>query len=243
VIAPLFRGGNFWNDPLGPPAKTAHVYLYPGFATWGLAFYLFAIIPIVVWFFGKRYCSWFCACGNLAESVGVTTWGKKWVREGTPRGKSADNRHWIQLAVMVFAFVLGFLLLFDGWRVIQATDLIARIRYVQDFVIDLVFASIIGVGAYPLFGTRLWCRYGCPLAKFMGLFGRFSRSRYQITANEKCTGIGLCTKTCPMGIDVASFAHKNKKPILGSWGLQNTVCIGCGGCIEVCPTKALAFKA
>jgi hypothetical protein len=29
---------------------------------------------LTVWFFGKRYCSWFCACGTLAETVSKRTW-------------------------------------------------------------------------------------------------------------------------------------------------------------------------
>ena len=241
VLLPLFRGNDFWNDPIVAPAKTAHVYLYPGFTSWGMAAYLFVVIPVFVWFFGKRYCSWICSCGNLAETVGITAWGKKWVKEGTPRGEAANRSHWIQKAVLFFAFGFGALLLFDSMKVIVAPDLVSRIREIQDFGVDFMFGSVIGVGAYPFFGTRVWCRYGCPLAKFMELSGKYTKSKFHVAANEKCTGIGLCTKACPMGIDVAAYAHKDKKPIHGTFGLDKTVCIGCGGCIDVCPTKALSF--
>jgi polyferredoxin len=174
--------------------------------------------------------------------VGITAWGKKWVKEGTPRGEKANQNHWIQKALMGFAFAFGLLLLFDSMKIVSASSVIQAVRAVQDFGMDFMFGSVIGIAAYPFFGTRIWCRYGCPLAKFMELSGKYTRSKFQVAANEKCTGIGLCTKACPMGIDVASFAHKDKKPILGSFGLQNTVCIGCGGCIDVCPTKALSFQ-
>lgn len=242
VILPLARGASFWDDPIAAPVKTAHIYLFPAFTNWGMAAYLFVVIPVFVYFFGKRYCSWICSCGNLAETVGITTWGKKWVKEGTPRGDRANRNHWISRLIMTFAFAFGLILLFDSMRVIAAPSLVDSLRSLQDFGVDFMFGSVIGVGAYPFFGTRIWCRYGCPLAKFMELSGKYSRSKFQVAANEKCTGIGLCTKACPMGIDVASFAHKDRKPILGSFGLQNSVCIGCGGCIDVCPTKALSFK-
>jgi polyferredoxin len=241
VILPLMRGADFWNDPMSEPVKTAHVYLYPGFTSPGMAVYLFVVIPLFVWFFGKRYCSWICSCGNLAETVGITVWGKKWVKEGTPRGEAANRNHWIQKAVLFFAFAFGALLFFDSMKIVAAPDAVARVRQIQDFFIDFMFGSVIGIAAYPFWGTRIWCRYGCPLAKFMELSGKYTGSRFRVKADEKCTGIGLCSKACPMGIDVAAYAHKDRKPIMGSFGLHDTVCIGCGGCIDVCPTKALAF--
>ena len=242
VILPLAAGKDFFHDVPAAAAKTAHVYLFPAFTNWKLAVYLFVLIPVGVYFFGKRYCSWICSCGNLAETVGVTVWGKKWVKEGTPRGDQANKSHWIQAVVMGFAFVFGFVLLMDSFHVAEVSGLPDKIRAVQDFSVDFLFGAVLGVGAYPFWGTRIWCRYGCPLAKFMELTGRYSHSKFQVAANDKCTGINLCSKACPMGIDVAGFAHKDKKPIKGSFGLQNTICIGCGGCIDVCPTKALSFQ-
>jgi len=242
VVLPMVRGQTFWNDPIYPPVKTAHVYLYPGFTSWGMAFYLFVVIPVAVYFFGKRYCSWICSCGNLAETVGITVWGKKWVKEGTPRGDLANKSQVTQTIVMGFAIVFGIVLFLDTVKIVAAPSLIQGVRAFQDLFIDFMFGSVIGVGAYPFWGTRIWCRYGCPLAKFMKFSGKFSGSQFQVRANGKCTGINLCTKACPMGIDVASYAHKDKKPIFGSFGLSTTECIGCGGCIDVCPTKALSFE-
>lgn len=77
-----------------------------------------------------------------------------------------------------------------------------------------------GIGAYPLLGTRIRCRYGCPLAQGMQLFGKFSRSRFAVVPNDKCRGLGLCTQACPMGIDVAGIAHRDKKPIEIAFGLD-----------------------
>lgn len=45
-----------------------------------------------------------------------------------------------------------------------------------------------------------------------------------------------------MGIDVGSYAHKDDTPIEGSVGLNKSPCIGCGGCIDVCPVKAISFE-
>lgn len=241
IIPALRQPGGFFNDPPRIATKDAHVYVFPAFQSWGLAAYVFILIPVAVWFFGKRYCSWFCACGNLAETVGVLPWGARWVRLHTPRGHVAGRLEIIQSVALIFALFFGFMLLLDGAHLFSAPTLLASVRATQDLVVDFLFGSIIGVGAYPILGTRIWCRYGCPLAKGMQLVGRFTRSRFAVVPNQKCKGLGLCSQACPMGIDVASYAHRDKRPIEVAFGLNSTPCIGCGGCIEVCPVDALSF--
>lgn len=240
VLPGFWQEGGFFHDPAKVASKSAHVYVYPAFQSVGLAVYLFLVIPVAVWFFGKRYCSWFCSCGNLSEAVGVLPWGAKWVRLHTPRSETARRFEVIQVYVLGFAVIFGAMLLFDGMRLFSAPSLIAAMQATQDLLIDFIFGSIVGVGAYPVLGTRIWCRYGCPMAKGMQLFGWLSRSRFAVVPNDRCRGLGLCTQACPMGIDVASFAHKEKKPIEVAFGLE-TVCVGCGGCIDVCPVNALSF--
>lgn len=238
----LKSGGNFFNDQYAPLNKDAYVYFYNGFTSLGGAIWIFLIVPISVWFLGKRYCSWFCACGNLAETIGVTSWGSKWVKMMTPRGKTAQKLEAIQYLFLIGALIFGIFLFLDIWKIFSAPNFLMAWRFFQDLVVDLIFGALIGVGAYPILGTRIWCRYGCPLAGFMRLFGKYSKSKFKVVANDKCVGVSLCTDVCPMGIDVASFAHKDKKPIMGSFSLDNSTCIGCGGCIDICPVKALSFE-
>ena len=222
--------------------KNAYVYVYNGFTSAGGFFYIFILVPLSVWFFGKRYCSWFCACGNLAETIGITKWGAAWVRHYTPRGKTARSLEKMQYVFLVWGIVFGFILFVDTWKLFTVGDLTTMMRVYQDIVVDLMFGALIGVGAYPFLGTRIWCRYGCPLAAGMRIYGKFSKSKFDVVASEKCTGIGECTQACPMGINVEDYAHKDKKPINGNFGLDTTPCIGCGGCIDICPVNALEFK-
>lgn len=238
----LVSGKDFFSDSYAPLNKNAYVYVYNGFTSLGGFIYVFLVVPLSVWFFGKRYCSWFCACGNLAEAIGVTRWGNKWVTERTPRGETSRKLEWIQYAFLIFALGFGLLLFLDGWKIVVAPDLVASLRAFQDLTVDLMFGALIGVGAYPFLGTRIWCRFGCPLAGMMRLYGKFTQSKFQVVANQSCKGLNLCTTQCPMGIDVASFAHKDGNPINGHFGLQNSPCIGCGGCIDICPVQALSFQ-
>lgn len=242
IVLPAFwQPGGFFADPPKVASKDAHVYVYPAFQSVGWAAYLGVAIPGAVWFFGKRYCSWFCSCGNLAEAVGVLPWGERWVRLRTPRGPLAKRLELLQVLVLLFALFFGVMLLLDGARLFTARGPLDALRATQDLVVDFLFGSVVGLGAYPLLGTRIWCRYGCPLAKGMQWFGWLTRSRFAVVPNEKCRGLGLCTQVCPMGIDVASYAHRDKQPLQIPFGLDSTPCVGCGGCIEVCPVQALSF--
>ena len=59
----------------------------------------FVMIPILSIFHGKRYCTWFCGCGGLAETL-----GDRW-RHLSPKGKVSRRWEWMNMAVMIWAFV------------------------------------------------------------------------------------------------------------------------------------------
>jgi polyferredoxin len=241
IIPGLMRDGPFFADPVVPLNKNAFIYVSRGFTSWGGFLYIFILVPALVMFFGKRYCSWFCACGNLAETIGVTKWGSNWVRTKTPRSGTAKRMEHLQTAFLALGILYGFVMFLDIATLFSSKTLLEAGMLYQNVVVDLVFGAFIGLGAYPFFGTRIWCRYGCPLARLMELTGRYGKSRFTVSANDNCKGLDLCTQTCPMGVPVSSYAHKDKKPILGSFGLGETPCIGCGGCIDRCPMDALSF--
>ena len=241
VIMPIYKGQDLFYDVIYPTNLEAYVYVSKAFKSWGGIFYVFGLVPLSVWFFGKRYCSWFCACGNLAETVGITVWGKNWVKHKTPSGLLASKMQHLQTIFLVFGLAYGLVIFVDMLKLFTAPTLLYAGKMYQDIIVDLIFGALIGVGAYPFLGTRIWCRYGCPLAKGMEFFGRYGGSKFQVVAGVDCKGLNLCSQVCPMGIDVASFAHKDKTPISGSFGLEQTACIGCGGCIDICPKDALTF--
>lgn len=242
IIPAYLADRPFFADPYEPLNKDAYVYVFNGFKSAGGFIYIFILVPATVWWFGKRYCSWFCACGNLAEVIGATPWGNRLVKNYTPRSARARRLEWLQYGFLGFAVLFGLVMFSHSWQIIQAETLVQSLREIQDLCVDFMFGALIGIGAYPILGTRIWCRYGCPLAGLMRLFGKFTRSRFAVVAGRSCQGLGLCSTQCPMGIDVASYAHAHGRPIEGSVTLQTSPCIGCGGCVDICPVKALKFK-
>jgi polyferredoxin len=95
-------------------------------------------------------------------------------------------------------------------------------------------SGIIGVGLYPINGTRVWCRFACPMAAVLGLTQKFGRFRIKVKDNM-CISCGLCSKYCEMGIDVRSYAQANQS-------FTRASCVGCGLCAEVCPRGVLRLE-
>ena len=109
------------------------------------------------------------------------------------------------------------------------------LRASYGFLIGAVFSGVIGVGFYPIFGNRVWCRFGCPMAAILGLQQRLF-SKFRITTNGgQCISCGNCTTYCEMGIDVRAYAQKGENIVRAS-------CVGCGICAAVCPRGVLKLE-
>lgn len=109
------------------------------------------------------------------------------------------------------------------------------IRETYGFLIGAVFSGVIGTGFYPIFGNRVWCRFGCPMAAIMGMQQRFF-SKFRITTNGgQCISCGNCSTYCEMGIDVKAYAQKGQNIVRSS-------CVGCGVCSAVCPRGVLKLE-
>lgn len=110
-----------------------------------------------------------------------------------------------------------------------------NIRTVYGFMIGSMFSGVVGTGFYPFMGNRVWCRFGCPLAAYLGLVQRF-KSKFRITTNGgQCISCGNCSTYCEMGIDVRAYAQRGQNIIRSS-------CVGCGVCSSVCPRGVLNLE-
>lgn len=110
-----------------------------------------------------------------------------------------------------------------------------QLRMWYGFLIGAAFSGVIGVGFYPIFGNRVWCRFGCPMAAILGMQQRLF-SKFRITTNGgQCISCGNCSTYCEMGIDVRAYAQKGENIIRSS-------CVGCGICAAVCPRGVLKLE-
>ncbi|WP_299669332.1 4Fe-4S binding protein [uncultured Polaribacter sp.] len=217
-----------WN--LKSLAETGGIGIF--ILVWGIVLTL-VIVPVMVYFFGKRwYCSWVCGCGGLAETLGDP------YRQHSDKSLNAWKlERWLIHAVLVFSLVMTLVTLYCYFTG-AASFIGIKSQWIKDtysFLIGAWFAGVIGTGFYPIFGNRVWCRFGCPLAAYLGLVQRF-KSRFRITTNGgQCISCGNCSTYCEQGIDVRAYAQKGENIVRSS-------CVGCGICSAVCPRGVLKLE-
>lgn len=223
-VKSLLDGGNF--------GKFAFV--------WGIGLSLI-IVPLFTYFYGKRwYCSWVCGCGGLAETL-----GDPYRHLSDKKIKAWKIERWMIHAVLIFAVVMTVFTGYHTYNELNHPDMGEKeilfgisafdVRTWYSFLIGSIFAGVIGTGFYPVMGNRVWCRFGCPLAAYMGIVQRF-KSRFRITTNGgQCISCGNCSTYCEQGIDVRAYAQKGLNIVRAS-------CVGCGICSSVCPRGVLKLE-
>lgn len=196
---------------------------------------MFTIVtPFLSYFLGKRwYCSWVCGCGGLAETA-----GDPFRHLSSKKMYAWKIERWLIHGVLVFVIVMTIAVLYgymSGGGQFLGLDIYKNFSKPYGFLIGAIFSGIIGVGFYPILGNRVWCRFGCPLAAYIGIFQRF-KSRFRITTNGgQCISCGNCSTYCEQGIDVRAYAQRGQNIVRSS-------CVGCGICSAVCPRGVLKLE-
>ena len=177
----------------------------------------FIVLPIFTLLVGKHYCSHVCSCGALAETVG-NSFRHRGPKGDLPRRLERFGFVFIPLAAIATAAdLLGFDGPFGMYNVWVGT----------------LMSGTIAIGLYPFLGTRLWCRYWCPLAFWMNFWGRWSR--FKISPEPgKCIDCNVCNQYCQMGIDIKTRALQGR-PVT----LVDTPCVACAECVARCPMEIL----
>ncbi len=214
---PLFFNTFHWWNSSDPHALIA---LFVGGGLLGT----FVIIPLLARNHGKRFCTWVCGCGGLAETL-----GDRW-RHLAPKGERSRAWEFQSFIVLVAALLVTVI-------TVGAFGTRADNAWAQgySYVVDFWLVAVIPIALYPFFGGKVWCRYWCPLAAWNQILARWY-GRLHIKSTDACITCGECSKQCQVGVDVMAFARK-QQPFDNS----NSACIHCGICIDVCPMDVLSF--
>jgi ferredoxin-type protein NapH len=218
-----------WPDGVHALSTASKLGLY--MVLFGAAMTLIAT-PILTYFFGKRwYCSWVCGCGGLAETA-----GDPWRQNSDKSTRAWKIERWTVHSVLVAVVIATGIVWFNSWRQGQFLgEASSPFAKAYGLYIGSIFSGVVGVGFYPLMGSRVWCRFGCPMAAILGIIQRFY-SRFRITTNgAQCMSCGNCSTYCEMGIDVRAYAQRGENIVRAS-------CVGCGVCASVCPRGVLSLE-
>ncbi|MDF2844298.1 MAG: hypothetical protein K0R00_2724 [Herbinix sp.] len=194
------------------------------------SFLIFATQFIFSLFFGRAFCSWLCPAGGLQDCCTSVT------------NKRLKNNHvnWIKYIIWVL-WILGIIFAFISAGGIHSVDFF----YMTDHGISA--ASLVGMITYLgiiglitvlalTLGRRGMCHSICWMAPFMVLgtkLGNLLRipSLHLKPIPSNCVNCGLCTKKCPMSLEVHTMVTKGN--------MKHSECILCGECADGCSKKAI----
>ena len=193
---------------------------------------LSAAVLLLAFLARGAFCGWICPLGFLQDLVaGVSSFVQRKVPAAF-RGMRALRRRAAPLAFLdrplrflkyaVLAWAIWGTAAFGVMVFREVDPWIALLDIGRESTgFGLLILGLTLVGA--LFVDRPWCRYACPLGAANGIVARFSPVRLE-RSEAACVDCNLCTKSCPMGLEVAKATV-----------ITSADCIGCLECVEACP--------
>lgn len=201
--------------------------------------YVLGILMLYGLTLGRTICGYLCPLGLLQELL-----------HKIPTPKLKKNRVTRVLSWLKYVILVVFVLIVPLWYSLQSYPVPAFCKYICpagtfEGAIGLLsnpanadkysmlgilftrkFLILLFIVAACVFAYRAFCRFICPLGALYGLFAKVAIIGVKVDV-PKCTDCGRCVSHCKMDI-----RH-----------VGDHECIHCGECIDVCPTKAISFKA
>jgi polyferredoxin len=176
--------------------------------------------PVVVAFFrGRLWCGNFCPRGSFNDII----LSKISLENKMPNFMKTKWFKLLFLVILMSAFIIQLAL--SGGNAV-----VIGIIFVRMIVITTILTIALGI----VYHHRAWCTI-CPMGTMAHYVSRLkiskNNAKHVSFVADDCVNCRLCTKSCPMSIDVLS--HKNNSKVLDG------DCLKCNICVEKCPKKAL----
>lgn len=249
IAAPIFLHNQevyFFTMPL-PWTTTPLQLLYPDssiylsrYPVWSVAgisaaliFYVCVSVIILggTLLFGRQWqCSTLCLFNGFASEVFAPAFpliGKvKKMKKGALNVFSVFK--WVFLSLSLF-FTIWWILYLSGIGVsgnFQVISQIENYKYLSAELLMMMFFWVAFIG-------RGYCYY-CPLGTVLSLLSKLAGQKI-ITDKSECIKCNRCNIACPMSIDIKTKAQIGQVVTVSR-------CVGCGHCVDTCPTKTLDYS-
>lgn len=194
--------------------------MYPAI---GIAAIVCMLAPVVVAFFrGRAWCGSFCPRGSFSDSILTKISMGKYI----PKVLKTAGFRVLFLVLLMSAFAVQ--LTFAWGDAVKVGTVFVRM-----ILITTLLTLILGV----VFKPRTWCTF-CPMGTMASYVTRMKSSlkaaRQVVFHKDRCINCRLCSKRCPMEIEVLEFKEEGS--------VVHPDCIKCGVCVQQCPRKALEIK-
>lgn len=195
------------------------------------SFFMFSLLFLSALVLGRAFCGWLCPLGGAQDMLSPLS--KRYVKKGNLI-KWLLWTPWI-IAIVVVAFRKGG---YDSIDPFYGTTHGFSLGNIYTAIAYMAVLALV-LGSFFVAGRRSFCHHICWIAPFM-ILGRKVRNMLKIpslklieTKND-CVNCHLCTKNCPMSLDVEHMVLNSK--------MENAECILCGSCADVCRKECIQLK-
>ena len=196
---------------------------------------LFVLTVALALLFRRSFCGVLCPFGALQElfaRIGIKIFKKHRVIPVVIDKPLRYLKYILLVLTVVMAWIYGSLWMapYDPYSAYgHITAVAASITEDPATIVGFVLLAVTIIGS--LLYDRFFCKYLCPMGGLYAIIGKLSPTKVERN-KDVCISCGLCTKACPMNIDVAK-AEK----------ITYAECINCNECVLACPKKgALDIK-
>ncbi len=202
-------------------------------------FYVFGILLLYGLILGRTVCGFLCPFGLIQELL-----------HKIPTPKIRKNRFTRILSWFKYVILAVFVFCIPLWYAVKSLPLPAFCKYIcpagtlegavallanpanadtfsmLGLLFTRKFVLLMLILLLCVFLYRAFCRFLCPLGAIYSLFSRLALTGVRVEP-ARCTDCGRCVSHCQMDIR----------------RVGDHECIHCGECLDVCPEKAISFKA
>ena len=188
---------------------------------------LFAITIVLVLLFRRSFCGLICPFGAIQEFFGKL--GHKLFKRKLVMPSMFDKllryvKYVVLIITIVYAWKTAGLWMapYDPWSAYaHLPEGLGNVW--AESAVGLIILVITVLGS--LLYDRFFCKYLCPMGALYGIIGKLSP--FKVVRNENaCIDCGLCSKSCPVNIDVQHTLM-----------VTSAECLNCQICVLKCPKE------